>query len=94
MSLKQGPFTKDTIANRDAIQRSCFPTFDIFERISVPFRYRVKGQRLGNEMDTSSLETKYRCAVKRDGVSATRGYPETGHPNLTKRSIGVTQKVI
>ena len=33
-----------------------------------------------NEMDTPSLETKYRCVVKRDGV-----YGETQYRAVTKR---------
>ena len=93
MPPKQGPFTKDTIANRDAIQRSCFPTFDILNESRYRFDIELKDKGVAFNADPS-LETKYRCVVKRYGVSATRGYPETGHPNLTKRSIGVTQKVI
>lgn len=60
---KQGPFTKDTIANRDAIQRSCFPTFDILNRFGTELG--DKGVAFNAD---PSLETKYRCVVKREGV--------------------------
>ena len=41
-ATKQGPFTKDTIANRDAIQRSCFPTFDILNESRYRFDIELK----------------------------------------------------
>lgn len=44
------------------------------------FGIELKDKGGGNEMDTSSLETKYRCVVKRDGV-----YGKTQYRALTKR---------
>ena len=82
---KQGPFTKDTIANRDAIQRSCFPTFDILNESQYRFGIELKDKGVAFNAD-HSLETKYRCVVKRDGV-----YGETQYrgPNETLYTFAV-----
>ena len=78
-ATKQGPFTKDTIANRDAIQRSCFSIFDILNESQVPFRYRVKGQ---------SGEWKWTLLLWRQSIGVS--WNATG--STVKRSIGALTK--
>ena len=85
MPKNRASFTKDTIANRDAIQRSCFPTFDILNESRYRFDIELKDEGVAFNADPS-LETKYRCVVKRDGVY---GKTQYRGPNETLYTLAV-----
>lgn len=75
------PFTKDTIANRDAIQRSCFPTFDVLNASQVLFCASDVAKALGYANPYAAVKRHCRAPLTKRYVV----YGKTQYRALTKR---------